>query len=104
MEKIATHNSATGEAGRGILSFLVAPFSKCLKWMGEDGMAHVIGSAVICSALNVFLCPLLALVTTAFVGLAKEVYDHKTRTGTPEKKDLICDLIGIAITTIPAVS
>lgn len=29
MNKIATHNSATGEAGRGILSFLVAPFSKC---------------------------------------------------------------------------
>ena len=29
MKKIATHNSATGEAGRGFLSFLVAPFSKC---------------------------------------------------------------------------
>ena len=29
MLKIATHHSATGEAGRGILSFLVAPFSKC---------------------------------------------------------------------------
>ena len=29
MNKIATHNSATGEKGRGILSFLVAPFSKC---------------------------------------------------------------------------
>ena len=29
MLKIATHNSATGERGRGILSLLVAPFSKC---------------------------------------------------------------------------
>lgn len=29
MVKIATHNSVTGEKGRGILSFLVAPFSKC---------------------------------------------------------------------------
>lgn len=29
MKKIATHNSITGEAGRGILSWLVAPFSKC---------------------------------------------------------------------------
>lgn len=29
MMKIATHNSVTGEKGRGILSFLVAPFSKC---------------------------------------------------------------------------
>ena len=29
MLKIATHNSVTGERGRGILSLLVAPFSKC---------------------------------------------------------------------------
>ena len=29
MQKIATHNSVTGERGRGILSLLVAPFSKC---------------------------------------------------------------------------
>lgn len=29
MMKIATHNSATGEAGRGILSLLATPFSKC---------------------------------------------------------------------------
>lgn len=29
MAKIATHNSATGERGYGLLSFLVAPFSKC---------------------------------------------------------------------------
>lgn len=29
MKKIATHNSVTGEAGKGILSWLVAPFSKC---------------------------------------------------------------------------
>lgn len=29
MKKIATHNSATGERGRGFLSLLVAPFSKC---------------------------------------------------------------------------
>ena len=26
--KIATHDSATGEKGRGFLSFLVAPFAK----------------------------------------------------------------------------
>lgn len=29
MLKIATHNSVTGERGRGLLSLLVAPFSKC---------------------------------------------------------------------------
>ena len=29
MNKIATHNSATGEKGKGFLSLLVAPFSKC---------------------------------------------------------------------------
>lgn len=27
--KIATHNSATGEQGKGFLSWLVTPFSKC---------------------------------------------------------------------------
>lgn len=29
MNKIATHNSVTGERGRGILSLLATPFSKC---------------------------------------------------------------------------
>jgi len=29
MKRIATHNSVTGEKGKGLLSFLVAPFSKC---------------------------------------------------------------------------
>ena len=29
MLKIATHNSVTGEKGRGLLSLLVTPFSKC---------------------------------------------------------------------------
>lgn len=28
MSKIGTHNSATGEKGRGVLSFLMSPFSK----------------------------------------------------------------------------
>ena len=28
MNKIATHDSATGEKGRGFLSFLVTPFAK----------------------------------------------------------------------------
>lgn len=29
MMKIATHNSATGESGHGIISWLVTPFSRC---------------------------------------------------------------------------
>lgn len=29
MKKIATHNSATGEKGGGLLSWLVTPFSRC---------------------------------------------------------------------------
>lgn len=29
MKKIATHNSATGEKGRGLLSWLVTPFARC---------------------------------------------------------------------------
>lgn len=29
MKKIATHNSVTGERGKGFLSWLVAPFSRC---------------------------------------------------------------------------
>ncbi len=29
MKKIATHNSATGERGAGLLSWLVRPFSRC---------------------------------------------------------------------------
>lgn len=31
MLKIGTHNSATGEKGRGLLSWLVTPFAKCQK-------------------------------------------------------------------------
>ena len=29
MNKIGTHNSATGEKGKGFLSFLVSPFARC---------------------------------------------------------------------------
>lgn len=44
MLKIATHNSITGEAGHGLLSWLVTPFSKCqnktLKEQLEQGTRY----------------------------------------------------------------
>lgn len=69
-------------------------------WMGEDGMKHVICSSLLCSLLNILICPFGACFVAFFVGVFKEAYDNITGKGTAELKDIVCNAIGIGIATI----
>lgn len=68
--------------------------------MGEDGMKHVICSSLLCSLLNILICPFGACFVTFFVGVFKEAYDKVSGEGVSEWKDILCNTIGIAIATI----
>lgn len=72
--------------------------SKILNYIGLDGMAHIIVSAVLLLALQMFLPWYVSVPVTLLIGVAKEViYDKWMRKGTPQWKDIICDIVGIAI-------
>lgn len=68
--------------------------------MGEDGMKHVICSALLCALLNILICPFGACFVAFSVGVFKEAYDQATGEGTAELKDIVCNAIGIGITLI----
>lgn len=65
--------------------------------MGNDGMMHVILSALLASVLNLFLPLELAGLITLAIGMGKEIYDKRSGTGYTEVKDIVCDIIGILI-------
>lgn len=74
--------------------------NRLFTWMGEDGMKHVICSAILCSLLNILIFTFGACFVAFFVGVFKEVYDQVTGEGTAEMKDIVCNAIGIGITLI----
>lgn len=63
----------------------------------EDKLKHIVVSAIICVALNLFLPWWVAGLITLAIGVGKEVYDKVTGKGHPEWKDLLADLVGILI-------
>lgn len=63
----------------------------------EDKLKHIVVSAIICVALNLFLPWWVAADITFAVGVGKEVYDMVSGNGHPEWKDLLADLLGILI-------
>lgn len=63
----------------------------------EDKLKHIVVSAIIAVALNLFLPWWVAAILTLCVGIGKEVYDKITGKGNPEWKDLAADLVGILI-------
>lgn len=71
--------------------------SKLCAWMGSDGMAHVILSALVTIVFNLLLPTWGAIVLASLVGISKELYDKYSNKGCAEIKDLICDLFGILI-------
>ena len=71
--------------------------SKLFAWMGSDGMAHVILSALICAVLNLFLPWWVAGLITLAIGVGKELYDRISGKGCSEVKDIVCDIVGIII-------
>lgn len=68
------------------------------KHIGFDGLLHIVGIALLLVLLKLFGCPVLFCVLICMaVGIAKELYDLISQNGTPEVKDIICDIIGIII-------
>lgn len=71
---------------------------KILSWFGTDGLAHIIVSAVLLLILQVIFPWDISVLVTLFIGIAKEmIYDKRMKKGTPQWKDIICDIVGIVI-------
>jgi hypothetical protein len=65
--------------------------------IGSDGMKHIILSAILTVVVKWLLPVWVAVGVVLSIGIAKEVYDKVGEKGCCEWKDIICDLIGIAI-------
>lgn len=63
----------------------------------EDKLKHIVVSAIIAVALNLFLPWWVAAGITFAVGVGKEVYDMISGKGCSEWEDLLVDLVGILI-------
>lgn len=63
----------------------------------EDKLKHIVVSAIIAVALNLFLPWWVTGLITLAIGVGKEVYDKVSGKGHPEWKDLAADLVGIVV-------
>lgn len=63
----------------------------------EDKLKHIVVSAIIAVALNLFLPWLAAAGITFAIGVGKEVYDMVSGKGCSEWEDLLADVVGILI-------
>ena len=63
----------------------------------EDKLKHIVVSAIIAVALNLFLPWWVAAILTLCVGIGKEVYDMVSGKGCSEWEDLLADVVGILI-------
>ena len=71
---------------------------RLLKYFGQDGLAHILVSLVLCTVLGVFL-PLWAdVIISLAVGIIKElVWDLWMEKGTAEWRDIVSDAVGILL-------
>ena len=71
---------------------------RLLKYFGQDGLAHILVSLVLCAVLGVFLPLWAAVLVTLAVGVLKElIWDKLLKKGTPEWKDILADVLGIIL-------
>lgn len=71
---------------------------RLLKYFGQDGLAHILASLVLCTVLGVFLPLWAAVIIALAVGIIKElVWDLWMEKGTAEWRDIVSDVVGIAI-------
>lgn len=71
---------------------------KILNYIGQDGLLHILCSIVLVRVIDIFFPLWVAIISTVVIGLAKElIWDKWLGKGTFDKKDLLCDLIGIII-------
>ena len=71
---------------------------RILGWFGQDGLAHVLASLVLCAVLGAFMPLWAAVLVTLAVGVAKElVWDMWMKKGTAEWRDIIADAVGVLL-------
>ena len=71
---------------------------KILNWFGQDGLAHILVSLVLCAVLGAFLPLWAAVVITLALGFIKElVWDLWLEKGTAEWRDIVSDAVGILL-------
>lgn len=71
---------------------------KILNYIGQDGLLYILCSIVLVRVIDIFFPLWVAIIATVVIGLAKELlWDKWLGKGTFDKKDLLCDLIGIII-------
>lgn len=61
-----------------------------LKKIPPDKLIHLLGGYFIASLFPGHIGLFVAILT----GIGKEVYDYKSKTGTPERKDAACTIAG----------
>ena len=59
-----------------------------------DKANHFIVGTIIYVLASFILSPLLAIIPVIIIGLAKEIYDYITKTGTPDMIDLLFTILG----------
>lgn len=84
----------------------IRPFAKDA-WISKDKADHLIASAFLTGAQYYLVhreleraheqSMAIAISSTLVIGLGKEVYDHVSRKGTPSMKDVVADVLGIAV-------
>ena len=71
---------------------------KILNYIGQDGLLHILCCIVLVSVIDIVLPLWGAVLIAAAVAVGKEfVWDKWLGRGTFDKKDLLCDLVGIII-------
>lgn len=71
---------------------------KIVNYFGADGLLHILCSALLTSALNLFAPLWAAAFLALIIGACKElIWDKCMGKGTPEWKDFFADLAGIAL-------
>jgi uncharacterized protein YfiM (DUF2279 family) len=79
-------------------------------WLDKDKADHLLASAFLTGAQYYALHRELersheqslriAIGGTLVIGLGKEIYDHVSRKGTPSMKDVVADVLGIAVAAV----
>lgn len=68
---------------------------KIIKYIGTDGLLHILACYAIAVTCGIYLNAGLAIFIAIFCGVLKEViWDGWMKKGSFELKDLLCDLIG----------
>jgi hypothetical protein len=65
-----------------------------LPFAQQDKANHFIYGNVLCFFFSLFFTPLVTITFMIIIAVGKEIYDNKTKTGTPELMDVVWTLLG----------